>query len=344
MSENDILLNFLKFAFNPFSIPVMIFINKHSDDPRFNLAAEEFVLKQSKEEVFMLWKSHESVVIGKHQLAWQEADQELLELESVPLLRRITGGGTVYHGPGNICFSFITEEKTDKINFPKFAEPIILYLKSIGLEAEVSGKSNISIDGLKISGNAASVHRNRSLHHGTLLFDADIHRLNYLLQSPQTKLLSKAVSSVRTEVRTIKNLLPEMNSDTFFEELKSFISAYFDIREERDFAITEKEAVQKLADEKYASFDWNYGYSPDFIVESELNIEGRIEKISVSVKQGKVSAVDYIRPDVSPLMNTFAESLLKLPYGRISFRNAMLKRGISEPRMHAYYTQLIEKL
>ncbi len=322
----------------------MICINKHSDDPGFNLAAEEFVLKQGKGDVFMLWQSRESIVIGKHQLAWQEADQSLLESESVPLLRRISGGGTVYHGPGNICFSFITEEKEDKINFPKFAEPIILFLRSLGLQAEVSGKSNISTVGLKISGNAASVHRSRSLHHGTLLFDADTQRLNHLLQIPQMKLQSKAVASVRTEVTTIKSQLPGMNSDIFFESLKSFISTYFGIAEERDFNAKEKESIRKLADEKYASFDWNYGYSPDFVVEFELKIEGRIEKISLSVKQGRVFAVDYGRPDISSLMRTFAEKLQTLPFGRTSFRNAFVESGISNPEMHAYFTQLINKL
>lgn len=322
----------------------MICINKHSDDPGFNLAADEFILKQGNSDVFMLWQSRESLVIGKHQLAWQEADQSLLESESVPLLRRITGGGTVYHGPGNICFSFITNERDDKINFPKYAKPIILYLRSLGLQAEVVGKSNICLDGMKISGNAASVHRNRSLHHGTLLFDTDIHRLNHLLRIPQLKLQSKAVASLRTEVTTIKRQLPEIDEEMFFEGLKSFVLEYFNVSEERDFNDDEMESIRKLAAEKYASFEWNFAYSPDFVAEVELWMKGQVEKISLTVKQGRVSAVDYGRPDISSIMRAFAESLQSLPFGRTSFRNAIIESGISDPELLSYFTQLIEKL
>lgn len=270
----------------------MICIDKHSRDPWFNLAADEYVLKYKSEDVFMLWESTECIVVGKHQLPHLEIDIINIDKEAVPLIRRISGGGTVYHGAGNINFSFITQETGDKINFKKFLTPIQMYLSEYGINAEISSKSNLTINGLKISGNAASVHHNRSLHHGTLLFSADTQRLNLLLNRSAKNYESKAVISNRTEVTTISNYLTEeIGFDFFNSGLKRKISEFFGIQDELSFSSDEKSKILKLSEEKYKTYDWNFGYSPDYQIHCNTFLQGENVNFSINIKQGRVNNV-----------------------------------------------------
>ena len=270
----------------------MIYIDKQSNNPWFNLAAEEFVLKNLTEDVFMLWQNTESIVFGKHQLPQQEFDIQFIELENVPLIRRISGGGTVYHGQGNVNFSFVTTEVADKINFQKFLHPIQLYLRELGINAEITSKSNLTIDGLKISGNAASVHRNRSLHHGTLLFDSDKKRLEFLLTPPKNDYHSKAVVSNRVKTTNISNYLKSpIDFDEFCKRLKYSVMNYFDISEIRNFNPNELEQIAKLVDEKYQTWQWNQGYSPEYSIERKVNLFGEEKNISLRIKHGRVDSV-----------------------------------------------------
>lgn len=152
---------------------ITLCINQPNSDPYFNLAAEEYFLKNFQEDFFMLWRSWPSVVVGKHQNALAEINHEFVRLHQIPVARRLSGGGTVFHDPGNVNFTFIRNvANISEVNFKIFTIPVIEALKKLGVEAYTTGRNDLLIDGKKISGNAEHVHRNRVLHHGTLLFDS----------------------------------------------------------------------------------------------------------------------------------------------------------------------------
>ncbi len=156
----------------------MLCIQSPSRDPYFNLAAEEYLLKQSTDDVFMLWQSSPVVVSGKHQNVYAEMNYRYIREKGILVARRLTGGGTVYHDPGNINFSFIRQGEAGKmVDFTGFIEPVIRFVNSLGVHASQGPKHEIMVNGKKISGNAEHVFKNRVLHHGTLLFDAALDEL-----------------------------------------------------------------------------------------------------------------------------------------------------------------------
>jgi lipoate-protein ligase A len=304
----------------------MICIDKQSLDPWFNLAADEFVLKNLAEDVFMLWQNTECIVYGKHQLPLQEFDLQLVEHENIPVIRRISGGGTVYHGPGNVNFSFVTTESVDKINFGKYLLPIQLYLKEIGMNAEVLSKSNLVIHGLKISGNAASVHRNRSLHHGTLLFETDKSRLDFVLQKPKQTYHTKAVISNRVETTNIsKYLMHTLSFEEFCNGLQTFVNQYFGVSEIRSFTAAEIGEISKLSNEKFKSREWNFGYSPDYSIESEVFFSGEKINISLHVKQGRIDSVILSNEQLSENIEILKEALIGIPHDRNSVSKRLIQ-------------------
>ena len=295
----------------------MICIDKHSRDPWFNLAADEYVLKQKTDDVFMLWESAECIVVGKHQLPQMEIDLQIIDREGVPLIRRISGGGTVYHGPGNINFSFITNESGDKINFKKFLIPIQMYLSELGVKVDITSKSNLTINGLKISVNAASVYHNRSLHHGTLLFSSDTQRLNALLKKSFQNYETKAVHSNRTEVTTISNNLSgEISSGFFFNGLKKKVFDYFEIQDEIAFTEEEQSVILKLSEEKYKTFAWNFGYSPDYQIHCNTDLHGENVYFLLQIKQGRVNTVISGDGRKLELIAILKNNLIQVPHLR----------------------------
>ena len=161
-------------------------------DPHFNLAAEEYLLTQSKEEIFMLWRNDRSVIIGKNQNAYAELNLPFVEEHNVKVVRRMTGGGAVFHDPGNINFTFIVNSAEKAIDFVPYTAPIIDYLRSLGADATLSGRNDILIDGRKVSGNAQCVLNGRTMHHGTLLFSSDMSELAGALKVDESKIKSES--------------------------------------------------------------------------------------------------------------------------------------------------------
>lgn len=252
----------------------MITIYNRSTDPYFNLAAEEYLLRNTDDDIFMLWRNCPSVIIGKNQNTWAEVNTEFVRENKINVARRITGGGAVFHDLGNVNFSFITEaaDKT-KLNFEKFTSPIIKALGKMGVTAVLDGRNDITADGCKISGNAQCVIRaasgkERILHHGTLLFSADISYLADALKVSETKIKSKGIKSVRSRVKNITEL--ENYSGTC--DVLDFIDALFsEIGETSPRGLTENERkeITKLRDEKFSSWEWIWGVSPDFEIHRE---------------------------------------------------------------------------
>ncbi|HEY9115846.1 MAG TPA: lipoate--protein ligase family protein, partial [Bacteroidales bacterium] len=201
----------------------MIFIYQPETDPFFNIAAEDFLLKNSPDDFIMLWQNKPSVIIGKHQNTFAEVNLDFVNKNNIPVIRRMSGGGTVYHDLGNINFTMITSENNPEklIDFRKFTEPLILFLKSLGIEAAFESKNNLKVNGKKISGNSAHVKKDKIMHHGTLLFNTNLRNLENSIKPPKTNITDKAVKSVRATVTNIsKELDDKMPIEKFRFELQ----------------------------------------------------------------------------------------------------------------------------
>ena len=236
------------------------FITHDNNDAYFNLASEEYLLKQTDRYYIYLWVNDKSVIVGTNQNAIEEVNLAYTESQGIKVVRRLTGGGSVYHDKGNLCYTIIAPYDADQDNYKTFTAPIIKYLNDLGVKAEFSGRNDIVIDGKKISGNAQTIFKNRIMHHGTILFDTDSQELSKCLNPSKLKMESKGIKSVRARVTNVKeHLKEEMNISEFKCGLeKEFLSEC----DKYEFSTQDKLEIQKLIDQKYSKFEWNIGRSP----------------------------------------------------------------------------------
>ncbi|MCB9261634.1 MAG: lipoate--protein ligase family protein [Flavobacteriales bacterium] len=263
-----------------------VFISHHSKNPFFNLAAEEYFLHQLEDDVVFLYENENAVVLGKHQNAFDECNITFCEANNIHIIRRLSGGGTVFHGSGNLNFCFIKNgEHADKlIDFKKHLTPINEFLHSLEVRSEFSGRNDLLVDGFKISGNAEHVFskKKRLIHHGTLLFNADLKRLNAAIKPKENIVFkSHAVKSVRSKVANISDF---MKNDLSFEQFKSaladFLISHFECKV---IELTENQIleIENLIQSKYQTSEWNLRYSPNFEVVLTLPnsvLELKVEK------------------------------------------------------------------
>ncbi|MCM3690269.1 lipoate--protein ligase [Neobacillus niacini] len=246
----------------------MLFIdNKGITDPRINLAIEEYALKNLDiNETYLLFYINEpSIIIGKNQNSIEEINTEYVESNGIHVVRRLSGGGAVYHDLGNLNYSFITKDDGDSFhNFRKFTEPVIAALKQMGVNAELSGRNDILAEGRKISGNAQFSTKGRMFTHGTLLFNSEMNHIVSALRVKKDKIESKGIKSVRSRVANISEFLTEkLSVEEFRSALLKFI---FQGEEVTEYVLTEEdwEKIHQLSKERYQNWDWNYGKSPKF--------------------------------------------------------------------------------
>ncbi len=273
----------------------MIILNRPQTDPYFNLAAEEYLVKNTKKPLFMLWQNTQTVVIGKHQNALKEVNLNYLREKNIPVIRRISGGGTVFHDLGNLNYSFIDfGARESLVNFKKYSQPILEVLQNMGIDAQLVGKSDLKINELKFSGNASHVHKNTVLHHGTLLFTSQLNDLESSIKGKVEDYSDKAVQSNRSTVTNIQShLKTPMSLQDFKQQIFEHILLTNPNAEKRDFTKEEINEIQKLADTKYKTWEWNFGYSPRY----QYNVDIADEKSSLSfmidVKNGKIEDVIF---------------------------------------------------
>jgi len=291
---------------------ITLCINQPNSDPYFYLAAEEFFLKNFQEDFFMMWRSRPSVVVGKHQNALAEINHEFVRENQIPVARRLSGGGTVFHDPGNVNFTFIRNvANISEVNFKVFTVPVIEALKRLGVEAYTTGRNDLLIDGKKISGNAEHVHRNRVLHHGTLLFDSHLEALKGALKVDLSKFEDKAVQSNRSEVTNIANYLPNpISVEEFTDFLFSEISQNYP-----EFMVYEPtpediEAIEKLSIEKYQTWDWIFGYSPRYRFTNTLDTANGEISVNLLVEKGRIAEASVSGSIQAEIGQKIAELLL----------------------------------
>ncbi len=253
----------------------MLCINLESNDPYFNLAIEEYLLKSTKEEYIILGINDPSVIIGKHQTVHREINTKFVISNNLPVIRRISGGGTVFHDRGNLNFSFISQSEAGKqIDFQKYTQPVIGFLKSLGVEARFEGKSDLRVEGLKISGNAEHVFGNRVLHHGTLLFSSSLEMLRNSLRKDMSCYESRAISS---NPSAVMNLDEKISAYTDIGEFRSgmmnYLLNYFPDAVFYNLSRNEIMQAESLAESKYRTWEWNWAYGPEYTFRNRFKID-----------------------------------------------------------------------
>ncbi|MCF0137642.1 MAG: lipoate--protein ligase [Oscillospiraceae bacterium] len=271
----------------------MYYIETGSTDPCYNLAFEEYVLKNRTEgDWLMLWQNDNTVVVGLNQTAQEEINREYVDAMGVNVVRRRTGGGAVYHDLGNLNYSFISDTGAlEEMTLQHFSEPVCRALKTMGLDAVCSGRNDILIDGRKISGTAQRIEKNRILYHGTLLFDSDLDAAAAALRADPSKFSSKSTKSVRSRIGNIREMLAE---DMTLAEFRSRIMAELAEEDITVCSLDEEElaAVEELA-LVYRSREWTYGKGPKFGYNNRKRCEGGTLGVSAEIDKGVIQDIMF---------------------------------------------------
>ena len=272
----------------------MIFVdNKGINDPRINLAIEEYLLKTmdvEKEPVLLFYINQPSIIIGKNQNTIEEINTDYVEDNGIIVVRRLSGGGAVYHDLGNLNFSFITKDDGNSfMNYKKFTQPVVDALAKLGVNAELSGRNDILAEGRKVSGNAQFATRGRMFTHGTLMFNTEIDAVVSALKVKKDKIESKGIKSVRSRVANISEFLnDEMTIEQFrLAILKSVFGGEENIRY---YELTEEDwaNIHHISEERYQTWEWNYGKSPRFNIQKTHRFPSGGVDIRLEVNHGVI--------------------------------------------------------
>ncbi|MDD3395236.1 MAG: lipoate--protein ligase [Anaerotignum sp.] len=275
----------------------MVYLKSPSTDPAFNLALEQFVfdnMDRSK-EYFMLWQNNNAVIVGKNQNTFGEVNPKVVEERGVKVIRRLSGGGAVYHDLGNLNFTFIMDAKeASDLDIKLFCQPVASLLQKLGADAQVNGRNDITIEGKKFSGNSQYLKEGRIMHHGTIMFHSDLDVVAAVLNVAGDKFQSKAAKSVKSRVTNVKPYLKEdLTLEDFQEQLVAYVFGDMPVE---IYELTEKDIaeIEKIKAERYAQWDWNYGKSPEYSVQKERRIDGcgKIEA-HMNTKDGRIVEVKF---------------------------------------------------
>lgn len=271
----------------------MLCIYHESTDPYFNVATDEYILKHIDEDCFMLWRNDNAIIVGAYQNTLAEINYDYVKEHNISVVRRMSGGGAVYHDLGNLNFSFTKSGKDSNLSdFEKFTRPIVNVIRDLGVDARFEGKNDLMIDGRKFSGNAAHIFKNKILHHGTLLFSSEMRNVAGALNVNPVKYQDKAIKSVPKRVTNIFEHLPvKISLEEFTRKVMEYVVNNFP--DTRMYQFTEEDitAIQKLRDEKYATREWNFGKSPDYAFKKAIRTNGGLLEMNLDAKNGVIENV-----------------------------------------------------
>ncbi|TLP91165.1 lipoate--protein ligase [Staphylococcus xylosus] len=265
--------------------------NNNITDPTLNLAMEEYVLKNMPKDdsYFLFYINRPSIIIGKNQNTIEEVNQSYIDEQGIDVVRRISGGGAVYHDTGNLNFSFVTDDDGNSFhNFQKFTEPIVEALKSLGVDAKLSGRNDIQVGEAKISGNAMVKVKDRMFSHGTLMLNSELDEVQNALKVNPAKIKSKGIKSVRSRVANISEFIDEPIDIDKFKEI--ILKSIFGETQVEEYKLTDEDwrKIEKLSNEKYRTWEWNYGRNPKYNFEREEKFEKGFVQIKLDVKKGRI--------------------------------------------------------
>lgn len=313
---------------------MMYYIRSKNYDASFNLALEQYIFDElsSAHSYLMLWQNANAIIIGKHQNTMEEINADYVKKHGIQVIRRLSGGGAVYHDMGNINFTFVTDAGGETFDFASFCYPVVKVLQSLGVNAEVSGRNDMTINGLKFSGNSQYIKQGRVMHHGTILFDSDLTVVSEALQVSKDKIKSKGIKSKRS---LVTNVRPHMAADCSVERFLEIL----EIRLKEQFEAkmlpvngSDIEKVRSLQRLVYGTWEWNYGSSPAYNIHRKRYFEnvGKIE-LYMEVADGRVEAIAFFGDFFAVRdLNELEGKLIGLKLSEASIREALVHVSVDE--------------
>lgn len=272
----------------------MICLESPSRDPYFNLAMEEYVFSHPalREPCVMLWQNENAVIVGKYQNTAEEIDRAYVEAHHIRVVRRLSGGGAVYHDAGNLNYTLIVEDR-EAPDLSFFTAPVIRTLKRYGVEAELTGRNDLTIEGRKFSGCSQYSRDGRLLHHGCIMLHSNLETVSNALRVTEAKVRSRGFPSVRSGVTTVQAHIPyPVGMESFKRALTEEILSG---QQARTYNLTPEDlaAIRRLAEEKYAAWEWNYGFGGDYQWRREKRFPGGLVAVLLNVKAGRIESIRF---------------------------------------------------
>ena len=269
------------------------FINA-SHDPAYNLALEELLASEYEREFLMLWRNGPSVIVGRNQNTLAEIDADAVRELGIPVVRRTTGGGAVYHDLGNFNYTIARFGRfTELASFAESAQVVVAALRQMGIPAEFSGRNDILVDGRKVSGSARRVFPDRTLFHGTMLFAVDLSVLGRVLNPDTEKILSKGVKSVRARVMNLRELFPKWNTELFREKFVAALLAESDIEKPSPIPPGFAERAERLAAERYRTREWNFGSPYPYDFRNKKRFPGGTVEVLLRIEKNRIADIRF---------------------------------------------------
>lgn len=322
----------------------MLLINNSNTNPYFNLAMEEYFLKNATEDLFILWRNENAIIVGKNQNTLSEINYEYVKENNIKVVRRQSGGGAVFHDLGNINFTFISCNDNSFSDFKRFTMPIIEALENLNIHAEFSGRNDLLINNQKFSGNAQYNYKNKVMHHGTLLFSSQINDLSSALKVKPSKFEGKGIKSVKSRVTNIsQHLENNMNVLEFKEYLMNFINNKDKNNHFYELSEQDINEINKLVEEKYSTWDWNFGNSPKYSLNNEVKCPGGNIEFSLNVEKGVIKEIKFFgdffgKKDVSHI----EDLLINTKHNESSIKNVLNNVDINDYFLNCSIDVLID--
>ncbi|MCO5259159.1 MAG: lipoate--protein ligase [Crocinitomicaceae bacterium] len=326
----------------------MLCIYHESTDPYFNVATDEYILKHLKEDCFMLWRNDNAIIVGKYQNTLAEINYDYVKNHHIAVVRRLSGGGAVYHDMGNLNFSFTQSGKDCNLtDFEKFTKPIVDVIQQLGGDAYFSGKNDLMIDGMKIAGNAAHIFKNKILSHGCLLYSSNIKDVSGALKINPVKYTDRAAKSVPKLVTNISNHITEKISvGEFAKRLMDYVLSIYPDSRLYEFSEEDLKIIRQLRDEKYATREWNFGRSPEYTFKKAIRTKGGLLEINMNVKKGgEIEEIKIYGDFFSENgVETLEQALTNLQHEEIAIRNALSTIDLTKHLSNISIDEVIEAM
>ena len=310
----------------------MRYLKNPSTNPYYNMAFDEYCLESLSidEPVFYLWQNRPAVIVGFNQEVNTEVNLDYLKENGIDLVRRVTGGGAVYHDLENLNYTIVGRSEDLERDYPEYASIMAKALQTLGVPATLSGRNDILVEGRKVSGFAKRVCKNRLMVHGTLMYNVDVDVLTHVLNPSTTKLQSKGIASVRSRVANLCDYLPEIpDIQTFSQRLEEILSNNYT---DTEYQLTETDLanIQRLTDKKFATWEWNYGRSPKATLVHSARLACGTVEIHLTLAENRIASCRFGGDFLGNLPASDVEKALTgIPYEINEIRKCLSKIEIN---------------
>lgn len=310
----------------------MRYLKNPSTNPYYNMAFDEYCLESMPidEPVFFLWQNRPAVIVGFNQEVNTEVNLDYLKENGIDLVRRVTGGGAVYHDLENLNYTIVGRSEDLERDYPEYASLLAKALQTLGVPATLSGRNDILVEGRKVSGFAKRVCKNRLMVHGTLMYNVDVDVLTHVLNPSTTKLQSKGIASVRSRVANLCDYLPEIpDIQTFSQRLEEILSNNYT---DTEYQLTETDLanIQRLTDKKFATWEWNYGRSPKATLVHSARLACGTVEIHLTLAENRIASCRFGGDFLGNLPASDVEKALTgIPYEINEIRKCLSKIEIN---------------